>query len=178
MDLHYWLVYTSVSHYPVSCEIHAWHFCIWPLSIFGGLNCMVWRCCHSTLHERASYLIMVELFASGAFYSCNCSGIIISWQSRGRGRAQRGPRPLAWYELGCIRFQLLTRGAFRFHSRPGLPAHSLGFRSQSVDVLARGLVSETTPQVSLPMTWAAEVNLQVSLSVDWSPRPIRGFTCP
>ena len=50
------------------------------------------------------------------------SEILIYWQRRGRGRAQRGPRPLAWYELGCIRFQLITRGAFRFHARPGLQA--------------------------------------------------------
>ena len=87
-------------------------------SQFSGAS-IVW-CDVVVIHGRASYLIMVELFASGAFYSCNCSGITISWQSRGRGRAQRGPRPLAWYELGCIRFQLITRGAFRFHSRPGL----------------------------------------------------------
>ena len=92
-------------------------------SKFSGAS-IVW-CDVVVIHERASYLIMVELFASGAFYSCNCSGIIISWQSRGRGRAQRGPRPLAWYELGCIRFQLITRGAFRFHSRPGLQAKGL-----------------------------------------------------
>ena len=98
--------------------------CLAALS-FGGLNCMVWRCCHSTLHERTWYLIVIAWFESGAFYSCNCSGIIISWQSRGRGRAQRGPRPLAWYELGCIRFQLITRGAFRFHSKPGLQAKGL-----------------------------------------------------
>ena len=62
-------------------------------SKFWGAS-IVW-CDVVVIHERASYLIMVELFASGAFYSCNCSGIIISWQSRGRGRAQRGPRPLA-----------------------------------------------------------------------------------
>ena len=50
--------------------------------------------------------------------------IQICWQSRGRGRAQRGPRPLAWDELGCIKFQLITRGAFRFHARPGLQANA------------------------------------------------------
>ena len=33
--------------------------------------------------------------------------IRIYWQSRGRGRAQRGPRTLAQYEFGCIRFQLI-----------------------------------------------------------------------
>ena len=35
------------------------------------------------------------------------SRIRICWQCRGRGRAQRGPRPLAQYGFGCIRFQLI-----------------------------------------------------------------------
>ena len=88
--------------------------------------------CHnvnSTLHER----VLCNLTLSNSMlHDCHfCrlyhyilakSGIQIRWQSRGRGRTQHGPRPLDEYELGCIRFQLITRGAFRFHAKPGLRA--------------------------------------------------------
>ena len=95
---------------------------------FGWLNGTVWHCCHSTVHERASrsvtwFWIHVILLSNHCRFEHAIlakSGIQICWQSRGRGRAQRGPRPLAWYELWCVRFQLITRGAFRFHARPGL----------------------------------------------------------
>ena len=104
---------------------------------FWCLNCMAWQRFLSTLHKSAwcnLILFNTMLWLYLTWYDsrhlltyCRLdhsilakSGIQICWQSRGRGRAQRGPRPLAWYELWCVRFQLITRGAFRFHARPGL----------------------------------------------------------
>ena len=129
MDSHVCSIYTVVSLHWKS--VHApWYFCIRPLQVSGGsmVRCdiVVIQLCMRELHVVWHYfLINVILLSNYCRFEHSIlakSEIQICWQSRGRGRAQRGPRPLAWYELGCIRFQLITRGAFRSHARPGLQA--------------------------------------------------------
>ena len=98
---------------------------------FDSINCMGWHRCRSTLHESLMWHDMIWYDAileqsisdwdNGTLYSCKIWNPNLLAESWSRLRTA-GPETTSLDEPGCIRFQFISRGAFRFNARPDLQA--------------------------------------------------------